>query len=145
DLEKDLGAHPADPLVSILVPLFRRVDLLEHQMAQFAGDPDLHGAELIYVLDSPELKSELLNLADGLFGLYKLPFKVVVLSENSGFSTANNVAASRASGRLLVLMNSDVVPTNPGWLPTLVSFYQGLEQPGAVGPKLIFEDASLQH
>src|SRR6266567_7427033 len=145
DVEKELGDQPADPQVSILVPLFRRVDLLEHQMAQFADDPELRSAELIYVLDSPELKSELLTLADGLFRLYRLPFKVVVLSENSGFSTANNIGASRARGQTLLLLNSDVVPASPGWLSKLIGFYHGLEKPGAVGPKLIYEDSSLQH
>ena len=52
---------------------------------------------------------------------------------------------SRARGQTLLLLNSDVVPASPGWLSKLIGFYHGLEKPGAVGPKLIYEDSSLQH
>ena len=141
----EFGEQAANPHVSILVPLYGRLDLLEHQMAQFADDPDLREAELIYVLDSPELKSDLLAVASGLYQLYRLPFKVVVLSDNAGFAAANNIAAAEAHGRLLLLLNSDVLPTQVGWLSKLIEFYQALEVPGALGPKLIYEDNSLQH
>jgi GT2 family glycosyltransferase len=145
DIAAEMGEQPINPQVSILVPLYGRIDLLEHQMAQFADDPELHASELIYVLDSPELKSDLLTVAEGLFRLYRLPFKILVLSENAGFSTANNIAASRARGRLLLLLNSDVLPTEAGWLSKLTDFYHALDKPGALGPKLIYEDNSLQH
>ena len=46
-------SHRRDPEVSIIVPLYERIDLIEHQLAQFWQDPDFHAAELIYVLDSP--------------------------------------------------------------------------------------------
>jgi O-antigen biosynthesis protein len=84
-------------------------------------------------------------MAEGLFRLYRLPFKVIILSENAGFSIANNVAASHARGRLLLLLNSDVLPAEAGWLLKLTEFYHALERPGALGPKLIYEDNSLQH
>jgi len=141
----EFGKQPTKPQISILVPLYGRIDLLEHQMALFADDSDLRDAELIYVLDSPEMKSDLLTMADGLFQLYRLPFKILILSETSGFSTANNVAASEARGRLLLLLNSDVMPIDAGWLSKLREFHQTLEKPGALGPKLIYEDNSLQH
>jgi GT2 family glycosyltransferase len=141
----EFGEQPTNPQVSVLVPLYSRIDLLEHQMAQFADDRELHDAELIYVLDSPELKTGLITLAEGLFQLYGLPFKVLVLSETAGFATANNIAASNARGRLLLLLNSDVLPTQAGWLSRLAVSYQALEKPGALGPKLIYEDNSLQH
>jgi GT2 family glycosyltransferase len=145
DREVQLGEQPPRPRVSIIVPLYGRIDLLEHQMAQFADDPELHNAELIYVLDSPELKSDLLMMAEGLFRLYRLPFKVIVLSENGGYSTANNIAASCARGNLLLLLNSDILPARAGWLSGLAEFYEALDSPGALGPKLIYEDNSLQH
>jgi GT2 family glycosyltransferase len=141
----EFGNSPVQPRVSVLVPLYGRIDLLEHQMAQFADDHDFREAELIYVLDSPELKADLLAIADPLFQLYQLPFKILVLAENSGFSTANNIAASHAHAPLLLLLNSDVIPLGAGWLAKLIEFYRGLENPGAIGPKLLYEDNSLQH
>jgi GT2 family glycosyltransferase len=139
------GRQVPNPDVSILVPLYGRIDLLEHQLAHFADDADLRTAELIYVLDSPELGKELLGMAERLFRLYRLPLRVVVLSESAGFSTANNIAASAARGRLLLFLNSDVLPQTPGWLSRMLEFHKSLERPGAVGPKLIYEDDSLQH
>jgi GT2 family glycosyltransferase len=141
----EFGRQPAAPEVSVLVPVYGRIDLVEHQVAQLADDPSFREAELIYVLDSPELQSDLLNLADGLHRLYRMPFRVLVLSENAGFSTANNVGASFARAGLLLLLNSDVMPARRGWLTELVRFFRSLERPGAVGPKLLYEDGSLQH
>jgi len=138
------GEPPESPAVSIVVPLYGRIDFLEHQLAQFVHDPELREADLIYVLDSPELAAALESAAGQLFELYGLPFRVVVLSRNGGYSVANNRGASLAQGRLLLLLNSDVLPDEPGWLSRMAEFYEEREV-GALGPKLLFEDDTLQH
>jgi GT2 family glycosyltransferase len=139
------GGPPRKPQVSIVIPLYRRIDFLEHQMAQFAHDPEIQGADLIYVLDSPEMAKELEAQARRLFRLYKVPFRVLILSHTGGYSTANNIGSDQARGDLLMLVNSDVLPERPGWLSKMVTFYRSLDHPGAVGAKLIYEDDSLQH
>jgi O-antigen biosynthesis protein len=68
-----------------------------------------------------------------------------VLEKNVGFANANNAGASFANGRLLLLMNSDVLPDKPGWLSTMRDFYDSKESIGALAPKLIYEDESIQH
>jgi GT2 family glycosyltransferase len=68
-----------------------------------------------------------------------------VLSANVGFAGANNHGASIARGRILLLLNSDVFPEAPGWLDEMVRFYDSLPNAGAVGPKLLYEDDTLQH
>jgi GT2 family glycosyltransferase len=138
------GETPAAPAVSIVIPLYGRIDFLEHQLAQFVHDPELREADLIYVLDSPELAPALQAAAGQLFELYGLPFRVVVLSRNGGYSVANNRGASLAQGRLLLLLNSDVLPDEPGWLGRMADFYDKHEV-GVLGPKLLFEDDTLQH
>jgi GT2 family glycosyltransferase len=127
------------------VPLYERIDLLEHQLAHFWQDPDLATAELIYVLDSPELGSLLARPAAELHALYGLPFKLIKLNRNAGFAIANNIGASHATGRLLVLLNSDVLPVSAGWLRTMRDFYEATPGIGALGPKLLYEDGSIQH
>jgi GT2 family glycosyltransferase len=139
------GKTPGSPEVSVIVPLYRRLDFLEHQLAQFVRDPNLRRVDLVYVLDSPELTESLLDGAEQLFRLYRVPFRVVALECNTGFSLANNVGAGLARGRLLVLMNSDVLPDRPGWLPALAAFHDAHPRIGALGPKLLYEDDSLQH
>ncbi len=59
------------------MPLYHRIDLLEVQLAKFADDPELPSADLIYVLDSPQQKDELLTRR-GLFPIYQVPFRVAV-------------------------------------------------------------------
>jgi GT2 family glycosyltransferase len=97
------------------------------------------------VLDSPELADDLSDLASQLHAFHGIPFRLVRLTHNSGFGTAHNLGASVARGRLLLLLNSDVVPDRPGWLDELAAFYDATPEIGALGPKLLYEDDSIQH
>jgi GT2 family glycosyltransferase len=139
------GEAPEAPTASIVVPLYGRIDFLEHQLAQFVHDPELRESDLIYVLDSPDLASALETTAGQLFELYGVPFRVAVLSQNGGYSLANNRGATLARGRMLLLLNSDVLPAGPGWLGRMIDFYDQQDSIGALGPKLLFEDDTLQH
>jgi GT2 family glycosyltransferase len=141
----EFGEPPRAPETSIVVPLYGRVDFLEHQLAQFVHDPELRESDLIYVLDSPELATALQTSAGQLFELYRVPFRVAVLAQNGGYSVANNRGASLARGRRLLLLNSDVIPDAPGWLGRMSAFYDAQDSIGALGPKLLFEDDTLQH
>ncbi|MGN6201498.1 MAG: glycosyltransferase family 2 protein [Solirubrobacterales bacterium] len=141
----EFGEAPASPETSTVVPLYGRIDFLEHQLAQFVHDPELRENELIYVLDSPELTAALEVSAGQLFELYGVPFRVVVLAQNGGYSVANNRGAALARGRRLLLLNSDVLPAAPGWLGRMSAFYEEQDGIGALGPKLLFEDDTLQH
>jgi GT2 family glycosyltransferase len=139
------GAPPRDPAVSIVVPLYKRLDFIEHQMLQFSRDPELVEADLVYVLDSPDQADDLAKQAGGLFGLYGVPFRVVNLTSGAGFAGANNLGIEVAGGGRLLLLNSDVIPDRPGWLGAMSAFYDSTEGIGALGPKLLYEDDTLQH
>jgi GT2 family glycosyltransferase len=139
------GTPAAAPEVSIIVPLYGRIDFVEQQLAQFTHDPQLAQSDLIYVLDSPELASPLREAAAALCDLYGVPFRTVTLKQSAGFSAANNAGIAYARGRLLLLLNSDVLPDTPGWLGKLTSFYDVTPAIGALGPKLLYEDDALQH
>jgi GT2 family glycosyltransferase len=139
------GVPPEAPEISIVIPLYGRVDLVEHQLAHFGQDPELSEADIVYVLDSPELAPALDAVAADLNALYGVPFRVAKLTRNAGFSGANNIGVALTRGRLVLLLNSDVIPMHPGWLRRMGSFYDSTPDIGALGPKLIFEDMSLQH
>lgn len=139
------GELPSEPVASIVIPLYKRLDFVEHQFLQFSTDPDFAEAELVYVLDSVEQKDELAKKARELFALYGLPFKVVNLTAGAGFAGANRHGIEASSAPQLLLLNSDVVPDRPGWLTTMREFYAAQEGIGALGPKLLYEDDSLQH
>jgi len=139
------GAPPVAPVASVIVPLYGRIDFLEHQLAQFVHDPEVCRADLIYVLDSPALTNALATRALQLSRLYAVPFRIVYLRHNVGYSGANNAGIDLARGRLLVLLNSDVLPDRPGWLGQMASFYLNTPRIGTLGPKLVYEDETLQH
>lgn len=141
----DFGPQPPAPDVSIIVPIYKRIDLIEQQFAQFVHDPELRDAELIYVLDSPEDREWFLSMTARLHEHYRINFRAVLMKQNGGFSAANNTGAEHARGRLLLLLNSDVLPAAPGWLRRLAAFHDATPRLGAVGPKLLYEDDSIQH
>ena len=141
----EYGTGNPTPTVSVIVGLYQRLDLLSHQLLSFAQDPAMQNADLIYVLDSPELAGPLSDLASTLYALHRIPFRIVTLTRSAGFPNANNLGASVARGRLLLLLNSDVFPERPGWLEQMAGFYQTTPGIGALGPKLLYEDDSIQH
>ena len=63
---------------------------------------------------------------------------------NFGYAAACNAGARQASASVLLLLNSDVIPSGPGWLTTLMAPLTDAKVT-AVGPKLLFEDGSIQH
>ena len=139
------GTPPPSPTVSVIVPLYNRIAFLEYQMAHWASDPQMPGEDLIYVLDSPKDAERLDERARGLYSIYGIPFRIAVMKGNAGFAGANNCAAGLARADKLLLLNSDVVPDTAGWLGRMSAFYDATPNIGALGPKLLYEDDSLQH
>jgi GT2 family glycosyltransferase len=145
----DIGIAKPNPVISFVIPLYRNLSFLRLQVGAFAIDPQIRrDAEIVYVLDSPEQRRELEHLLRGLNILTGLAFRLVVMAENFGYAAANNTGVRTARGRLLMLLNSDVIPLAPGWLATLCAALEmrdGKRETAIVGPKLLFDDGSLQH
>ncbi|WP_431854472.1 glycosyltransferase [Azospirillum sp.] len=139
------GTLPERPAVSVIIPLYRNLEFLRFQLGAFATDPAMAGAELIFVLDSPEQAKEVEHALRGLHGLYGLPMLLLINGANHGYSAANNAGVAVARGKTLLFLNSDVVPDRPGWLPQLSDALDARPATGMVGPKLLFDDESLQH
>ncbi len=140
-----IGEATKQPLVSIIIPLYRRLDFLKVQFATMANDPAIKQCEIIYVLDSPEQEEELRSFLQHHCILYQLAVTLVVMKRNSGYAAANNAGASQARGKYLVLLNSDVFAKTKGWVLKMADFYASSPQLGALGAKLVYEDESLQH
>ncbi len=72
-----------------------------------------------------------------------LPGAQFILLDNPGFGTANNVAAARASGRYLLLLNGDC-ELAPDAITKLADYLGRSPAVCAVGPKLHTPDGSAQ-
>ncbi|HEY0835136.1 MAG TPA: glycosyltransferase, partial [Azospirillum sp.] len=140
-----IGTPVPAPAVSLVIPLYRNLDYLRFQFAAFALDPAMAGAEIVYVLDSPEQRDQVEHILRMLMRLYGLPVTLVVMSGNFGFSSACNAGADAARADALLFVNSDVVPAASGWMAPLQAVLAAHPRIAMAGPKLLFDDDSLQH
>ncbi|HEV7264995.1 MAG TPA: glycosyltransferase [Falsiroseomonas sp.] len=143
--EVAFGTPPENPLCSVVVPLYGRMDFLLYQLALFSDDPGFARHELIYVLDDPPRRRELLDLAHSAHRRFGLPFRVLLLEENLGYAPANNVGLSKARGAFTCYLNSDVMPEAPGWLDRMIADLEADARLGLAGALLLFEDGTVQH
>lgn len=148
----ELGRAPVNPLVSIIIPLHRTMQFVHHQFNDFLNDPFVARQEILFVLDPPERMDESFTPARALCtafseleSLYPLPARLLVLNQNGGFCRACNLAAEEARAPYLLLLNSDVLPVEPGWLELMLSCMTAHPDVGVVGAKLLFPNGSLQH
>lgn len=143
---REYGKLPIEPKVSIIIPLYGRIDFVEHQLLEFSKDSWLiKNAEIIYVFDDPRLIESAWREFYTLQNLYGVPFKAIWGGNNRGFSGANNLGATIASGDHLLFLNSDVFPQQTTWLFELVKTFETTKNIGAIVPRLTFSDGSIQH
>jgi GT2 family glycosyltransferase len=141
----EFGVAPEAPRSTMIIPLYRKLEFFEAQMAEFVQDPEVAASDVLYILDSPDDASACRYIAEQLFDLYGMPFRLAVLNRNGGYSRVNNLGASVSRSNRLILLNSDVLPSRPGWISAMIEFYDSISQMGALAPKLLYEDDSIQH
>ncbi len=150
-LHSCFGGTETEPELSVVVPLYGRIDFMEYQLNWFHAwrrrrGPGQPALQLIYVLDDPRLREEFLALAGRCRLLYDVPFEIVVNPRNLGFSGANNRGAAQARAPWLLLLNSDVLPADDQAFATLLAAMRaGGEGLGALGARLSFENGDVQH
>ena len=139
----EFGAVPSAPEFSLVVPL-RTIDRVDHQLLQFAPEPDIAHVEVIYVIP-PGLGAACRARGQALAELFGVPFRVVELTEAAPRARAFNLGAELATGHTLIFMHGDVFPTITGWLGGLNDFLRSNRAIGAVAPRLLFIDGSIAH
>lgn len=135
EVRERLGPAPQRtewPLVSIVVLNRDGVAHLRRLMYGLVERTDYPRLELILVDNG--------STDDSLEFIHSLeaPFPVTVLANdgNESFSDANNQGAERAAGGLLLFLNNDTEPFEPGWLRELVACLAA-SAAAAAGPVLI--------
>jgi GT2 family glycosyltransferase len=140
-----IGTPVPSPSISLVIPIYRNVHYLRHQLGALARDPTLREAEVIYVLDSPEQRENLEHMLRGYHGIHRMPVTLVVQPSNYGYGSACNAGAAEARAPVLLLLNSDVVPAGRGWVLPLLESLAAAPGLAAIGPKLLFANGSVQH
>ena len=139
------GQKVEAPTMSVIIPIYGRYDFIQLQMSQFSLDDDFKGIEVIYVLDDPRIEHPFLVTCHGVYETFNVPFKAVVSTKNLGYAGANNLGVNYASSDNLLLMNSDVIPKEPGHFSKMLLQFRESSDAGVLGGTLLYEDLTVQH
>jgi GT2 family glycosyltransferase len=139
-------AQTARPLVSIVIPTAgrdsligqSRVNLLDNCLASIRTRTRYDAIEIVVVehgvLPEPAKAAMTRHGARG----------VVYADPAFHFAAKMNLGARTASGEVLVFLNDDIEVITPDWIEAMLALL-AIPGVGVVGPKLVFEDGSLQH
>lgn len=125
---------PAVPRVSVILVSFNTRDLVHRALLRLVEETAVHE---IWVVDN--------SSGDGTAEMVQAEFPAVQLIANRmnrGFGRANNQALDRATGDLVLLLNSDAVP-EPGAIARMAKVFTD-ETVTAAGGRLTFPDGRLQ-
>ena len=141
----DIGP-PSSRRISLIIPLYRETRFMRSQLIAFNADPFVQAhCQIVYVVDDPLIAQRVRNMLSGTPNVFSLDIRLVILERNGGYALANNFGVGQATGDVIVLMNSDVVPEVPGWLQPMTERLSTLPAHSVIGPKLLYADQSLQH
>jgi O-antigen biosynthesis protein len=126
---------PTWPLVSIVVLNRDGEEHLRRLLAGLVEHTDYPGLELIVADNgSSDGSLDFLRTVEAPF-----PISILVNPHNESFSDANNQGAAQAAGELVLFLNNDIEPFEPGWLRELVSCHCE-SGAGAVAATLVCPD-----
>jgi len=129
------------PRVSAIIPTKFRIDLLEKCLAGLAGKTDYPDLEAI-VVDNGSTDARLPGVIKQASA--RLSIKHIIDDRPFNYPQLNETGAANASGEILLLLNDDVEPIEPGWLKRMIA---SVVRPnvGAVGARLLYPDRTIQH
>ncbi len=131
------STDPEAPDVSVVIVNWNTRELLQQTLESLYRETQQVTFETI-VVDN--------GSTDGSFQLLQHAWKQVcsiALAENKGFAVANNIGIRIASGRYVLLLNSDTIVL-PTTLCGMVSFLDAYPDTGCVGCRHLNLDGSLQ-
>ncbi|QDI79615.1 glycosyltransferase [Methylorubrum populi] len=134
------------PLVSIVIPTAgrdsiiggRSVDLLAACLGSIRETSRYEAIEIVAV-DNGDLRPQTREAVER-FGTRTITWDRPVFN----VAAKMNLGARAATGAVLVFLNDDISVITPDWIEAMLA-QLAIPGVGAVGPKLLFEDGSLQH
>lgn len=131
-----------EPLVSIIIPTKDFPEVLDACLKSLYERTIYKNFEVI-IMNNNSNKEETYKLFDKYKKEHK-NFKVYDANYEFNYSKINNEAVKKAKGEYVCLLNNDTEIISPDWLSTMVG-YASQDHVGAVGPKLLYPDETVQH
>ena len=130
-------AFDNEPLVSIIIPTKNNFKILKRCLESIRELTSYKNFEII-IVDN--------NSTDIEVKQYYKSLKCTILNFNANFnfSKMNNLAVKHAKGDFFLFLNDDTKVLDRDWLNRLVSICSK-DDVGAVGPKLIYSNNTIQH
>ncbi|GAP09613.1 predicted glycosyltransferases [Bellilinea caldifistulae] len=128
--------------ISIIIPSRNNYKFISKSLGSLFTLTNYSNYEVI-IVDNQSEKLDVVNL----YSFYESRYEnFLVIKENLpfNFSRACNQGAAIATGDLLLFLNNDTEIIDPDWLTNLAGVLQ-IPGVGAVGPKLLYPDGSVQH
>ncbi|MDD3453389.1 MAG: glycosyltransferase family 2 protein [Bacilli bacterium] len=131
-----------EPLVSLIIPTRDYAETLKTCLDSIYEKTTYKNYEIIIANNNSE-KKETFDLFDDYKNKHD-NFKVIDVNTEFNYSHINNVAVKESNGEYIVLLNNDTEIITEDWLTILIG-YASQSHIGAVGPKLLYPDYSVQH
>lgn len=137
-----------EPLVSIVIPTAGQVREIRYEPVVLANNcvrsivenSTYENYEIVCVVDESTPRNVFGELEE--IGGDRL--RLVHFDRPFSFSDKINLGAVRSEGEHLLLLNDDIEVATPNWIERMV-MYSAIEEVGAVGGRLLWEDGRLQH
>jgi len=129
------------PLVSVVIPTKDRGRMLERCLRGLFEETDYPTFEVI-LIDHESIEKRARSVIDRL--ALREDCTVVRYEGKFNYAAMMNLAAEKARGSFLCLLNNDTRPLEPGWLRAMVAqaCRPGI---GVVGAHLLFPNGTIQH
>ncbi len=128
-------------IVSCIIPSFNQVDLVKQCAATLKATTTKTSYEIIVVDDGSamHIQQQLLEWGS------KENIKVILKTQNGGFSSTVNQGIRQARGKHIALVNNDIIFHQPEWLEKMISTIQSSLDIGVVGARLLYPNQTIQH
>lgn len=127
--------------ISTIIVSYNTFDLTVKAInSALRSSPELDSEIIVVDNDSPDESGHKLH---EFFVGQERQVRIVRLSDNVGFSAANNIGATKASGKVLFFLNPDTI-VEAGTLRSLFEFAVGTAVAGAIGPLVLNMDGTVQ-
>lgn len=126
----------AQPVISIIIPFYKQPRLTLECLASIEKFTKSQAYEIIVVDDNS--KDDMVGIFVGVENI-----KIIHNEKQEGFGASCNKGAQQAKGEYLVFLNNDAQVTD-GWLSPLLDEMKSNPSVGAVGPKVLNVNGTLQ-
>ncbi|MEO2175876.1 MAG: glycosyltransferase family 2 protein [bacterium] len=131
------------PKISIIIPTHDAANLVKTCLDSIFTLSTYQNIEVILISNNSNTR-EFFELVETYRVQEPERFICITYDHPFNFSALQNIGAERATGKYLVLLNNDTEVVTVNWLELMLGHAQR-SSIGAVGPKLLFENGTIQH